>query len=178
MRLWSIQSKIAYDIMLQTGSLRADEEHLLFEGDLKESYIWMADQMKKRLGQPPEGVKFPVWAWYQWEGRRKRPDMRTHGRSWGDKGVEIVLLTLEVPDDQVLLSDFDYWHVVLNDGDLVFSFDYDAEYPEDVKRKSWEQIFDYTCSFVGEPEHVLSTQATMWEIRKEWILRTEHFKSR
>ena len=27
---------------------------------------------------PPNDVIYPVWAWYQWEGVRKRPDMRTH----------------------------------------------------------------------------------------------------
>lgn len=46
----------------------------------------MANQMKMRIGNAPEGVTFPVWAWYQWEGKRKRPDMRIHGRSWSKKG--------------------------------------------------------------------------------------------
>ena len=72
----------------------------------------MAEQMKKRIGNPPAGVDLPVWAWYQWEGKRNRPDMRQHGRS-SDKGVSIVLLTIDVPEEHVLLSDFDYRHRLL-----------------------------------------------------------------
>ena len=119
MRLWTIQSKDAFNKMQKTGLLRADEEHLLFDGDLKDSYLWMSDQMSKRIGPPPSGVRFPVWAWYQWEGIRKRPDMRHHCRG-SNKEEEIVLLTIEVPDDQVLLSDFDYWHFVLNDCEMIY----------------------------------------------------------
>ena len=43
-----------------------------------------------------------------------------HGRNWGEKGTPVVLLTIEIPDNLVLLSDFDYWHCVLNDGEIIF----------------------------------------------------------
>lgn len=177
MRLWTIQSKDAFNKMQKTGLLRADEEHLLFAGDLKDSYLWMSDQMSKRIGPPPSGVRFPVWAWYQWEGIRKRPDMRHHCRG-SNKEEEIVLLTIEVPDDQVLLSDFDYWHLVLNDCEMIYPFDFDKKYSEEEKKKSWEQIFDYQCTFEREEHNDLSTQATMWEIKKEWVIKVEHFKVR
>lgn len=160
--------------MLQTGTLRADKNHLLFDGYLINAYRWLADQMKKRIGRPPKNVEFPVWAWYQWDGMRKRPDMRCHARA-SEKGVPIVLLTVDVPDDKVLLSDFLYWHCVLNDDDIIFPFDLDAVYPEEVKRKSWENIFDIECSFDGEEHKYLSTQATMWEIKQEWIKKVEFF---
>lgn len=174
MILWSTQHRKAYDIMLQTGVLRADKNYLLFEGSLIESYRWMASQMKKRIGLPPDGVEFPVWAWYQWDGMRKRPDMRREARA-SKKGVPLVLLTVDVPDDKVLLSDFLYWHCVLNNGDIIFPLDWDAVYPEDVKRKSWENIFDIECTFDGEEHHSLSTQATMWEIKQEWVQKVEFF---
>lgn len=105
MKLWTIQHKAAYEEMLRTGVLRANPKYILHEF-FRESYEWMAAQMKKRIGTPPEGVDLPVWAWYQWEGKRKRPDMRGHVRT-SDKGVPIVLLSLDVPDEHVLLSDFD-----------------------------------------------------------------------
>ena len=103
--------------------------------------------------------------------------MRTHGR-WGDKGVPIVLMTIDAPDECVLLSDFDYWHVVLNDGNLIFPFDDKAIYSMKQCRESWEKIFDYECSFDEEIHNSLSTQATMWEIKAEWVLNAEHFISR
>ena len=106
MLLWSIQHKRAYEKMEQTGVLRADKNFIAADR-FEDSYLWMAEQMEKRIGEPPESVIFPVWAWYQWEGMRKRPDMRVHGRNWGEKGTPVVLLTIDVPDNLVLLSDFD-----------------------------------------------------------------------
>jgi len=177
MILWTIQHKAAYEEMLRTGVLRANSKYI-FEESFRESYGWMADQMKRRIGNPPAGVTLPVWAWYQWEGKRKRPDMRSPGRS-SDKGVPIVLLTIDVPDDQVLLSDFDYWHVVLNDGELIFPYDENTVYFKEERQKSWENIFDYECTYDEEERTIgLSTQATMWEIKTEWVLKVENFKTR
>lgn len=177
MKLWTIQHKAAYEEMLRTGVLR-DNSAYIFEEFFRDSYDWMVEQMKKRIGNPPDGVELPVWAWYQWEGVRKRPDMRHHGRS-SEKGVPIVLLTVDVPDDQVLLSDFDYWHVVLNDGELIFPYDENAVYSKEERQESWENIFDYECTFDdGERTIGLSTQATMWEIKAEWVLKAEHFETR
>lgn len=177
MILWTIQNAIAYEKMLQTGALRADSNYISDEL-FRDSYLWMAEQMKKRVGPPPEGVTFPVWAWYQWEGSRKRPDMRTHGRNWAEKGTPIVLLTIDVPEKFVLLSDFDYWHCVLNNIEIIFPFDENAIYSEEEKKKSWENIFDIECSFDDEINPILSTQATIWEVKSEWVKKVEHFKSR
>ena len=177
MILWSIQHELAYQKMKRLGVLRATP-NLIVEDCFKDSYLWMAEQMKKRIGEPPEEVTFPIWAWYQWEGKRKRPDMRVHGRGWGALGTPIVLLTIDVPINLVLLSDFDYWHCVLNDSNIIFPYDDKSAYSEEDKRKSWENIFDISCSFDGEIHEFLTTQATMWEIRTEWVKKAEHFISR
>lgn len=57
------------------------------------------------------------------------------------------MLTLDVPERCALLSDFDCWHVLLNDGELIFPYSDDAVYSETEKRKSWENIFDISCSY-------------------------------
>lgn len=139
MILWSIQHERAYEKMRKTGVLRADRNFILEDG-FGDSYLWMVEQMKKRIGEP--------------------------------------LLTIEVADELVLLSDFDYWHCVLNDGEIIFPYDAAAVYSEEEKRKSWENIFDISCSFDGEVHQSLSTQATMWEIKSEWVKKVEHFVSR
>lgn len=177
MILWTIQNKIAYEKMKNTGVLRANESYIIDES-FKNSYLWMSGQMKKRIGNAPEGITFPVWAWYQWEGKRKRPDMRSHGRNWGEKGIPIVLLTIDVPENCALLSDFDYWHYVLNDFAIIFPYDESVIHSEDEKQKSWENIFDINCSFDGNIHQALSTQATLWEIKCEWVKKVEHFISR
>lgn len=176
MILWTIQHKAAYDKMLFTGTLRADEDHLFCQDDLLFAYSWMTKQMQKRIGDPPEGVRFPVWAYYQWEGIRKRPDMRSH-RRWGEKDQPIVLLTIDVPDNRVLLSDFDMWHSVLNNSYLPLSEADDIDNPTEAdKMKSWERIFniDSTTEYWDVPK---STQATFWELKREWVKKTEHFIS-
>jgi hypothetical protein len=34
-------------------------------------------QMTIRIGEPPEQGIFPIWAWYQWSGAKKKPDLRS-----------------------------------------------------------------------------------------------------
>ena len=177
MKLWTIQHENVYSNMLQTGVLRADSNYICIE-DFWDSYEWLMEQMKKRIGRPPQGVELPVWAWYQCDGQRKRPDMRRHVRS-SEKGVPIVLLTIDVPEEKVLLSDFDYWHVVLNDGDLIYPFDEKKIFSKEERQKSWEKIFDYDKAYDNEERKSgLWTQATMWEIRAEWVEKAEFFKTR
>ena len=55
---------------------------------------------------------------------------------------------------------------------------YGVQYSEEEKRKSWENIFDITCSFDEEKTTEISTQATMWEIKLEWVKKVEYFKAR
>ena len=101
MILWTIQHRDAYKKMMGTGTLQADGQHSPCLDNFRELYRWMAEQMIKRIGDPPEGIVYPVWAWYQWEGKRKRPDMRTHGRGCGEKGTPITLLTIDVPEKHI-----------------------------------------------------------------------------
>lgn len=177
MILWTIQHLKAYEKMCITGTLRADNKSSSIDENFEKAYCWMAERMEEKIGPAPSGVKFPVWAWYQWEGKRKRPDMRSHGR-WCEKGTPIVLLTIDVPNDHILLSDFDYWHCVLNDCELIIPYSDQVSYSEKEKRDSWENIFDITCSFDKEKHEKLSTQATLWEIKKEWVNKVEYFISR
>ena len=45
---------------------------------------------------------------------------------------------------------------------------------EDEKLKSWENVFcvDIETDWWNVPK---STQATFWELKKEWVLKAEHF---
>ena len=175
MKLWSIQHKSAYDQLQKEGVLHANEKYLFCGDELRFAYDWMADQLEQRVGKAPNGVHYPIWAWYQWEGQRKRLDMRTH-RRWGVKGTPIVLLTLEIPDHLVLLSDFDMWHCVLNHGEVSFSGDIEKIYTEQEIRESWNDIFKWNKinQYWPEPK---TTQGVFWEIKKEWVVNAEPFVS-
>lgn len=178
MVLWTVQHKNAYDKMLADGVLRADNNFLFCGDSFSFAYDWMSEQMSARIGKPPHGVSYPVWAWYRQNGVRKRPDMRSCGRC-GAAGTPIVLITFEIPDNQVLLSDFDMWHCILCNAYLATGEKDDDSFngSEEAKRKSWNRVFDIDAEsgyWLGNK----MTQATVWEIRKEQVIKAEHFISR
>jgi len=117
MYLWSIQEEDVWQIIQETGIFCCDpyksnmlkpmEDELIgkkLEPQFEAAYEWLAEQMEQRIGKRPEGVRFPVWAWYKYGGKRKS-DLRKVRWSYGNGGQRFVCLELEVPDDQVLLSD-------------------------------------------------------------------------
>ena len=78
MILWTIQPLAVYNLLQSTGVYRCDPS-LAFMRDYPLQYRWLCDQMSKRISPPPGGVIYPVWAWYQWEPKRKRPDLIADG---------------------------------------------------------------------------------------------------
>jgi hypothetical protein len=110
MKLWTIQHYQAYNELIGTGALRADEDYCY--KDFRLAYDWMAWKMKHNGLLPSAGVNYPIWAWYKWKGKHKRRDIREEG--YAERGENIVQLTIEVNDKDVLLSDFDLFHYVLN----------------------------------------------------------------
>ena len=173
MKLWTIQHKEAYLRMLRDGVLRADNAHLFCEDDFLTAYNWMSQQMCLRVSKPPHGVQYPVWLYHTWEGKRKRPDMR---QSYAATGTPIVLLTVEIPDEKVLLSDFDLWNMVMNE--CYLSTSEEDAFPHSPKEtcESWNKIFDLSCSPYYPSS--LSIQATVWEVQKEWVRKAEFFTAR
>lgn len=102
--------------------------------------------------------------------------MRTH-RRWTVKGTPIVLMTIDIPDALVLLSDFDTWHVILNDGYLpLWERDDQEEFTEEEKIRSWDNVFCWkeNTDLWSSPK---TTQATFWELKKEWVIKAEHYIS-
>ena len=180
--LWTIQHEEAYREFERTGVLRADENHLFCGEDLRFAYDWISRQMKTRIGDPPSDVGYPIWAWYQWEGKRKRRDQRLSG--YAKRGTPLVQITFEADPSSFLLSDFDMWHIVLANQYVARSeVEWDQFYSNNPNttqadvESSWKRIFDlisYTPNWDREPEQK-SIQATLWQINREQVLRVEHF---
>lgn len=180
--LWTIQDEAAFEVFQRTGVLRADPSRLIFDGMFRNAYDWMTAQMCQRIGVAPDGVQYPVWAWYQWEGRRKRRDLRQAG--YAQRGTPMVQITFEADHKDFLLSDFDAWHSVLSNCYIADNEqDWELFYANGGKCKtddiiaSWDKVFDlnrYTPDWDPEPEH-RSVQATLWEIRMSQVKKVEHF---
>jgi len=200
MRLWTIQHFQAYNKLLETGVLRANENYC--DNDSRFAYDWMAEKMKYNGLVLPIGVNYPIWAWYKFEGKYKRRDMRERGYS--NRGEKIVQLTIEVDDKDILLSDFDLFHYVLNYwylpvdvkdqknfemeySDLGFgwndlqNFNIQTQIMKDIRtkiEKSWDRIFDLE----REDENLIygsncnkSIQVTFWELKLEQVIKSEVF---
>lgn len=154
MRLWTIQGEKVYDEILHLGTYRCIPELSSNASDFRDAYQWIAGKMAGKVGPAPDGVVYPVWAWYRRDWRHKKPDLRESG--YAMRGEQCVLFELEFPDSKVLLSDFDAWHFVLNHWYLnqkcndEEAFDREQEWLDDLPEsdrepvivKSWNHIFD------------------------------------
>ena len=190
MILWTTQQKEFYDELMQNGFAFCRQLSDLGK-DMELAYRWMSDQMRKRIGEPPlPEIQYPVWAWYQYgSGKWRKPPLSEEALSCGDGPSSVeVMMELDVPDSQALLSDFDLWHIPLNySGYLIrhkrsslkkaekqFGYRNLEKFPPDVQKmyfKSWEKIFDL------RPKHKSSytkyIQASLWWVKKEWLVSTE-----
>ena len=185
MILWSIQKKETYETVLKEGVWRCDPEKI-FLPESRHEYEWLAKEMSLRIGPPPAGVTLPVWAWHTIEGKRKRPDLRKERFGNGVKGDRFVCLTLDIPDEQVLLSDFDAWSVILADGliseteeedDQLYAV-YEAlpdDEKESMKSSNWERAFNlspFHNEWMTRGQYI---QATFWELKEGYIREVRHF---
>jgi len=103
MLLWTFQSPHAYQELAETGLLVGDPTRT--DPYLSHVYPWMKRQADNELPTHGPGM---LWLWAA-TTRRSIIDQAKHAA--GD-----VLLTVRLPRAQVLLSEFDAWHVPLNSG--------------------------------------------------------------
>jgi hypothetical protein len=110
MRLWTIQHEDVLRIVREKGVFRADGRRC--DRDFREAYAWLRQEVRKRV---PGATGRPlIWAWKQ-----PKPDLRQSGHL--HEGTPGVRIELEIPDERVLLSDFDGWHFRLSSSYLPIS---------------------------------------------------------
>lgn len=185
MILWTIQPVEVYDLIQETGVYHCDFTKSMLS-DCQDQYDWLVQEMKDRIGDPPRGVSYPVWAWYMWEGDRKKPDLRRERWGNGWKGERFVCMEIDVPEDRIVLSDFDSWSIILLHGLLSDSEEEDARLENEYnslsekdkkayRDKNWEGAFDLTYVDNDWMHRGDSIQATFWELRKEDIRKIWFF---
>lgn len=196
MILWTINRYEVWEIFQYEAVFRADPVYV--DEWFRYPYSWYIRQMEKAIPRLP-GAQTPIWAWCQYRGNKQPcPDLR-HIRAGFPDGETGVRIALDVPDELVLLSDFEMWHYPLNwwylprseEDEKLFEKELVAQglslpLPEDLPsplrarmEKSWENIFDLAFYWeeLNRPREEKSIQATLWEIRLEWVTKLEIFTS-
>ena len=173
MKLWSLQPHEVADSLLAGKPYICDPKLSPFfdQPDFSKAYKWLTDEMELTITRPP-GVILPAWAWFKNYGANVKPDRRRG--LFMNYGNLDVILELEVPESDTLLSDFDDWHCVLNDFEIVsdeeFEADEDRIYTHAEKLASWQQVFD-----VDDKEFV---QACIWQIKPEHLVKVHKFRNK
>lgn len=186
MILWTIQHIGAWEKAERSGVLRSDARRTWHS--FRQAYRWMAAEMNDQVGPPPRGVRHPVWAWFQYENaRQRRPDLRCAEHL--PRGTSGVLLEFAMPDREVLLSDFDLWHYVLNRWYLpatlrecrrIDKLSYDEQPRGAEMEASWSRIFDLGWSLrdVADPRPEKKIQAAVWEVPLASVKSVQFFRAR
>lgn len=105
----------------------------------KESYEWMKHQMIKRGIYPQHHDDDLFWGWaYSGDRGKKQVDLRV--RRHQNKGL--YLLDIEKSEKDLLLSDFDFWHFVLNYWPLSTSLK---------EEKYWDKVSSINNFYIEKP---------------------------
>lgn len=187
MRLLTIQSLEVFEELQKNGIVYSEEEKsqcLYDDGKLDytfdRAYKWIVNKLEEKIDKHPKGKGLPWWAWYKLEGKRDLTlDDVAHLCT---PNVEHILLELDVPDNEVVLSDYDNWHYVLNNWWIDSStneeewnnnMDWLDGLSEDeqakIKEESWDKVFDiepYKSDWVCKGD---SVQANFWSLKKEYV---------
>ncbi len=185
MILWTIQNEKIYNILQETGIYHCDPEKLWIP-ELVPFYDWLAERMKEKVGEPPVGVKYPVWAWYKLDNKRKKPDLRSERWGNGWKGERFVCMEIDIPDEQVVLSDFDAWSIILLHGlltetkeeDDLLNQKYESLSPDEqlqMMHENWNRVFDLSPVHNTWARRGETIQATFWELKRENVRKVQWF---
>ena len=187
MILWTSQEEAVYNELLKTGVYRC-YLNLSPMKDCRKQYDWLVRQMKQRIGPPPEQVTYPVWALYQQDGKHRKPDLRRERWAVGCNGERFACLEIEIPDRDVLLSDFDAWCMLLSDflisdteqEGCCLEAQYEALSPSEKRRmkdKNWERVFNLSPLNNGWSRRGYYIQANFWELRLEQVRDVRFFRA-
>lgn len=187
-KLWTMQTRDVWESLQRTGVYRTDTALCWMAEELPHAYSWLAREMTKRVGPPPQGVDYPVWAWYMQNGRHKKPDLRSERWGYGPGDEDYCCIELEIAPQRVLLSDFDVWHGVLNNGLIsdteeedvaleAFHASLSDEEKTAYKEKNWERVFDISPLSNNWTTRGEWVQATFWELRHEDVRAVRFFRT-
>ena len=179
MRLYTVQPLEVVEQLVKNGRFVCDIAKSWADDEdnpsYLESYDWLVERMIEKVGQAPRDVKYPVWAWY-------RHDMESlkYG-SPCEVGKKCAIVTINVDDSRVVLSDFWRWEETaflgipyvneseFEDNDVMAEYNRIEALGKEAVKETWNEVFN-----LNDEESPI--QATLWEIRKEDVVSIEYFE--
>ncbi len=144
------------------------------------AYSWLIKKMQERNISYQFNSKNMIWSWFLIDGVNKIDKRKSFTRNFQNK--PFALLELDIPEQRLLLSDFDAWHYVLNywpinieEKNINFDFYQHKPYDQDFHKyahplehqkilDSWNLIFDLKKSSEILEISSPNVQATFFEI--------------
>ncbi len=108
-RLYSYQGQAGWDRAEALGYWSGNPETIHEDGEQGwgPAYDWMRERMAERV--PDFSGDYPMWGW------TKRPSTKPKPRKYRGTS-DAIRLTVLVPRERIVFSDYDAWHSVLNRG--------------------------------------------------------------
>lgn len=178
--LWTRQDKNVLKEIEENGTYRVRRDYILQKNDTISSYYlnlydWYVAAAEKIVPKP-NGVTYPIW-------------LSTLSSMHLPLTKETVLLEINVEKDLAVITDFEKWGYVVNYWYVPLNNEDEKKHNEELKKygiadessiyagpngnfypmlrnkiiKSWIRMFEVNAS------QNCSTQATLWEIKREWI---------
>ncbi|MDZ5472701.1 DUF3841 domain-containing protein [Bacillus sp. 31A1R] len=148
MIVYTVKPEKMYHLMRKQGYYEGSEKHIFWPEQLTKPYQWMMKQLAKTIPDY-DGTTYPVWVWKRRPNRNEKPSFR--------KGNRGVILTLDIPDDQILWSCFHKWDFVMTEHPVTITedewnrFDQGQMSREEIEQ-TWERIFDFDLLRNIDPE--------------------------
>jgi hypothetical protein len=183
-RLWTFQPHglVQHDISAR-GSYHAVRALSSFHDEpmFQDAYSWMIRQMSTHHVMKSRALRHdtstsPIWFYARWRGENGDilediHDMRCeHDFDWAE---DMDMIVVDIPEERILLTDFDDYHCVLNGICLMTEEQWEQyerqgspDISEDDIRKSWDGAV-ISPSSMSDHDYV---QATVWDIRRTDII--------
>ena len=143
-RVYTWQPEPILNILDRDGVYYPDPNKLAFNDipEVIDGYKWLMKFMAKDIEN--FSGNFPVWGWILKPSLRKKILKQYNSR------LKDILITTLIPRGRILFTDFDEWHMAMNDcyydetnSDINYYNDLDTDYVEttrEQREKSWENI--------------------------------------
>lgn len=114
-----------------------------WDKDMVTYYEWMYGEYQKRIGSQTKSL---IWVWEhipEWYFEYDEEEETDWHNNQADRYR--LLITLEIPEERILWSDYDAWHCPLNDGSVLNELEIEEEEQGKVfdTMYGWERVFDF-----------------------------------